>query len=337
MVSAADLGVVHPDDVAPGASGSAAVRSKNGRVEAGDGADRFNGNDWRRFLFLTSHGGNNQIESNNVRIYNYEVSAKHLHHWNFTGLALRPEEVKSLGLQNLRGMAAVGDLLYIVSAHSSRSKIIVTDKCSLEPRLAHTFAVKGLDHPYAIAYLKGFLYTANQNTDEVLRFNVKAGNNSKPEVPKRVAKVKNPRGLAFDRFGRLWVASTTHGVYVLDPSDGQVQAHIDVKHPVGVVLHYAQNRIYIGSVKDNCIYGYDTATMKLAIKLTTSKQFKLKHPAGLAIVKDRLFAVGQKTQNLYAWSVVNGAFKGAVLRDLPHRPEQVAVLRCNVHASLSPP
>mmetsp|Transcript_1145 Transcript_1145/g.1759 ORF Transcript_1145/g.1759 Transcript_1145/m.1759 type:complete len:373 (-) Transcript_1145:158-1276(-) len=279
---------------------------------------------WSRLLFVTIHGSKGK--GNNVLVYNYDKSHAMKHHWDLTGHALDEQAVKNLELQNLRGMKAVGDTLYIASAHSSTSKIIMTEKCSLKPRLAKTFAVKGLDHPYGIAYFRGRIFATNQNSDTVVYFNVNEARTA--ETPHKFATVRDPRGLVFDRFGRLWVASTVDGIFVLDGKSGKKLAHIKIGHPVGLALQFNSNTVFVGSVKDNCIYAIDTDRIKIKRTYTVNSPYKLHHPAGVTIVGNRLFAIGQNVRKLFAWHVDTGKFHGPILQNLPDRPEQVAVLRC---------
>lgn len=295
------------------------------------GAERFIGDGWTREIFLTSHGGNFKKPNpgNDVQVYRYQVQQPHLHHWNQAGLAIDLDKSSSLGMQNLRGMATVGNALFVASAHSSRSKIVLAHKCNRSDSDAKTFAVDGLDHPYGIGFYQGALYASNQNTDQVVRFWVADGLGAKAHP---FAEVKNPRGLAIDRKGRVWVASTKKGLFIFDANkDGKLIKNIDITHAVGVAIdHDGTGVIYVGSVdgKNSGIYAISPSTLEPIKKLTVPKPHKLTHPAGLAIVDDRLLVVEQDEEVLYSFCTRTGTFKGAVLTNLPERPEQISVLKC---------
>mmetsp|Transcript_26320 Transcript_26320/g.42634 ORF Transcript_26320/g.42634 Transcript_26320/m.42634 type:complete len:398 (-) Transcript_26320:170-1363(-) len=283
---------------------------------------------WEKYLLVTMHGKPHNTQSNNVRVYKYDIDESHRHHWKLSGLALQDKSIEKLGIQNLRGMKAVGGALFIASAHSTKSKIVLTDKCSLKRRYARTFAVDGLNHPYGVTFRHGKVYATNQNTDVVVRFKIDDGLEPEAET---FAKVRNPRGLTFDRFGRLWVCSTKDGVSILDGETGKELHRIDVKHPVGIASDPHTGMIYVGSYhkkKPSKIIAISPVDFEQKLILQVPKPYRMQHPAGLVISNDRLFVVAQEERMLYAWNLLDGSFKGAVLKNLPKRPEQVAILRC---------
>ena len=286
--------------------------------------------EWKQLLFLTVHSGSaaHAASDNNVRVYDYERGASATGHLNLSGLALEPREVKRLGLHELRGMHAVGGMLFIAAAHRNHSKIVQTTACAApgHEREARTFAMDGLNHPYGMAFARGVLYTGNQNSGLVVGYNI---NRTRGRVrAQRVAQVPNPRGLAFDREGRLWVASTSLGIVVLEPQRWSVVRRIAVRHPVGVTLDYANNVVYVGSVGDDCVYGFDGHSFRVIRTLRVPKPYVLGHPAGIAVVDNRVLVIEQRSRNLYVWDSTSGLFRGIALAGLPERSEQLVVLSC---------
>lgn len=258
----------------------------------GHGQKAFTAPTWERLIFVTSHGGNAHADrSNNIQVFDYELSGAHLHHWHLRGYAIAKKDVHALGLQNLRGMAAAGDgALFVASAHSSRSKIVLTRRCTRTPRVAKTFAVDGLAHPYGLAFRGGRLFATNQQADSVVRFDVGDGVDAKAH---HFAQVKSPRGLAFDADGFLWVCSTKDGVHVFDGAGRRVK-RIRVKHAVGIAFDAKNDVMVVGSVdghKKSAVVLVSAKTRKVGMRLRPPPPFKLSHPAGLVITDDRLIVI----------------------------------------------
>jgi len=280
-------------------------------------------------LYVTTHGGNEKSSEpgNNVRVYLYEQQREHHHHWTNNGLAFEPQVVKELKLQNLRGMTAVGDALFVASAHSSRSKIVVSRKC--EVKSAKTFVVNELDHPYGLAFNNGKLFASNQNSNKIVQYDLTNGFGAKG---KTVAHVKRPRGIAFDWKQRLWVASTKEGVQVFSiGNSARLLKKIKIHHAIGIAMDLRKGVAYVGSKdkKRSGVFVISIDSMKPIVKLVVPKPFKMTHPAGLALIDERLLVIAQDERVIYAFDTNDASFHGVVMNDLPKRPEALTVLRCN--------
>ena len=140
-------------------------------------------------------------------------------------------------------MTPVNDVIFVASAHSTRSKIIVVPKCGYRHRNAAVFSLDKLAHPYGVEAMGEHIYVTNQNDNTVVMFRVLDGRGAKAKV---FAHVKKPRGLSFDNEGRLWVASTKQGVLIFN-QDASLHHSIKITHPVGIVCDRNSGLMYVGS------------------------------------------------------------------------------------------
>jgi len=288
----------------------------------------FEADTWKRWLLITGHGNQNNLASNDIRVYDFNST----HHFASDGVALSPSLVKNLDLQNLRGIKVVGNVLFLVSAHSTKSKIVMTDKCIFQKKVkvAKTFTIDSLNHPYGIAYSDGKLYITNQNTDQVLLYSLHDGFGASALI---FAKVPHPRGIVIDISGKIWVASNRGHLFVF-ASSGELVKKLKIPHPVGVTIDVATGNVIVGSVhgSNSGIYIIDHLNLKVITKLIVTPPYKLTHPAGVVVIEQRLFVIAQDQRVLYGWNLATNKFMGVILEQgqMPERPEQAAIVRCDV-------
>lgn len=299
----------------------------------------------QRTMLITHHGRKEHPKTNNVDIYKYvtpDGAGKDAEKvWEESGQVMSLDTIIKQDIANLRSVLAVDDKLYIVSAHTENSKIVVTKRCGLEKRHAFHFTsndpasntVGLLHHPYGLAKWGDSLYATNQNSDTVVRMGIAASEAGSVKDVEIVAKVSQPRGVAFSKDGAMWVASIEDELHVYEnQARGGKHSVIEMTHPVGVVYDERTDLMYVSSVRDHkhggAIYVFNAKTRKVVARLRPPKKKAMRHPAGLAIGRHMLYVVGQDDRKVYSFFLNNGTYHGVKLDKTRKQPEGIALMYC---------
>lgn len=124
------------------------------------------------------------------------------------------KEQASFGLSELRGMnfnpEGNGTLL-VLNANKNQSKVLkVTNLCSSQVQVTDVADDNGslFTHPYDTEIHGNSFFLTSQDSNLVASFSMDCTTSSEcVKSYKKVAELKEPRGIAFDSQGNLWVAS----------------------------------------------------------------------------------------------------------------------------------
>mmetsp|Transcript_29885 Transcript_29885/g.74265 ORF Transcript_29885/g.74265 Transcript_29885/m.74265 type:complete len:391 (+) Transcript_29885:3-1175(+) len=287
------------------------------------------------YLYVTFHGGSTGDEHNVVR---YARDGCNLGTVLMTG----PHK-----LRELRGMMLSDGHLLVAEAYRYDSKIVEYGPCQPESkgqreyvrvltrRSAHN---EGLWHPYGFAQWDGYLYVSNQNSHEVVRYDVETGLPG-PVAPvlkeyeskldpgtfvKFKAKKGRIRGVAFDKYGVLYVANKDLGVLLYN-HQGALLGRLPVKKPISVFYCFDRDSVWIGSVKRHSLYEFSAQT-HLLIQVISDPS--LRHPAGMVSYGDSLYVIGQATNRLLEYSISSGKLRRTLVDKLPDDGERVILSPC---------
>lgn len=162
------------------------------------------------YFYVTFHGGSNGMNN----LYRYSLDGKPM------GSIITNAE----SLRELRGMQPIGSSLLVCNAYKLDSRVVKVPLCGGE---AETYTTSNLSHPYGIALnpSRDTFYTSNQNSGEISMFSVQTG---QPIGSGSFAMTEDPRGIAVDATGNLYVASKgKNALQVFDSTGNLVQAPSD--------------------------------------------------------------------------------------------------------------
>jgi len=264
---------------------------------------------------ISFHGGSSGVNN----IYRYSVEEG-----NYLGsLVKNPKDVQ---LRELRGMVLLknGTVLF-ANAYKNSSRLLQTNS-GCDSRTAKEFASEYLAHPYGLALhpTKNIIMASNQDTNTITQYDM----NGNPIGSGVFTSVNSPRGLDFEAdTGILWVSSSgTEEIQSFD-STGTMIRSIPISKPGGLTI--SGNLIFVSSddSKNPIVLAVNTKTFQTESIFFTPNG-GLTHPAGLQVVGDELFVLGQEKQELFHFNVSTTLYLGKVITDLPDSPEELLILNC---------
>jgi len=267
---------------------------------------------------VTFHGGDDKGEINNIIKYDF------LHHPNkfrYAGNLLINQAVTSL--RSLRGMAydPLLDQLYYVNAYQEDSKLLRADSVSSGSAYGQVLTSTNLAHPYGIAYANNTLYISNQGTHQVTKYfttNLQA-------IQPTFAAVGDPRGVALDRTGGLWVADKVTNSIIRYSPEGRPTLQVPVSWPIAVVIH---NDLVYATSRDGPI---NVLTFDVNTGRATNRTYSaaaVTTPCGVVVHEptNSLFVMTQKPNRIHRFNFLQRTYIGPVTDLLEDIPQHIIIV-----------
>jgi len=213
-------------------------------------------------------------------------------------------------------------LLLEASTKGEMLKFNSTD-CGAHGKISQSYEDTTLmNHPFGIAISKDEYFISQQDGGSVIR--VKTDLKSGKLLSD---KVKDPRGLTIGPDGKLYVASATDVIFVVDLSSGSVVNSLKADKPIDVITYKHLILYGVRGTKGDSsfIIAYEPSKSRVVFNMTDSH---LNHPAGMAVVGDILYVLSQTNMKLLSFDLVKQKFNGVIVDSLPDYPEGLTIVFC---------
>jgi DNA-binding beta-propeller fold protein YncE len=162
----------------------------------------------------------------------------------------RGQDLVGEGLATPFGIHADGDHLYVVS-QGTNAIYVHRDTRDRRPDQLSILVPSGsggLSKPFYVVARHGELYVSSHETDQILRYDARSGAHMGVFVDAGAGGLDGPRGLAFDKTGNLYVASSLDGRVLVYDARGTFSRVLatGIGVPCGLAVD-PNNRICVGS------------------------------------------------------------------------------------------
>jgi len=238
-------------------------------------------------------------------------------------------------IHELRGMVVTtpGTVL-LVNAYKKDSKIVqYQGYCKSDKTIpSHggnitIFSRDSLSHPYAIILSPAgdSYFVTNQDSSNVVRIDRVTGSTSIVPLPE----ISQPRGLAFDSLGRLWISmDTLNLVNVYDNVTWQIVASIPIHQPIFISFDPQRQWMLITNSHstETLLYAINPSSFEI-VKVFSNPNFQ--HGTGIASYQGQWFVLSQNTNMLFSIDLDQGTMTELGNVDANGgSPEGLAVLWC---------
>ena len=263
----------------------------------------------KSLLYLTMHGG----KDGSVNLHAFDLSGNSVF-----------EAPSNVDRAELRGMALVGNTLFVAQGYKDASEILAFGVCDPQASGRVAFSGGSLDHPYGLGQFGGsLLYSSNQDNNAVSKFNLTQGQEVRSPLPS----VGGPRGLAVDEAnGVVFVASKdANAVLGFSSVNGSLVASISKTDPIGVAVY--NNLIIVSSGQTGFVEAFSLTSPYSRV---WSSSQTLGHGAGIAVdaSSNTVYVAEQTTSSVMAFDVRNGQYISTLLSGLSDVPEQIFIAEC---------
>lgn len=266
---------------------------------------------------VTFHGGDDKGEINNIQKFDF---AAHPNEFRYAGDLLNNQIVTSL--RSLRGMVydAVQDELYYVNAYQLDSKLLRAQSVSTGSAYGQVLTTQNLKHPYGIALYNETLFISNQDTQQITRHFT-----HDLQISSVFAHVGDPRGVAVDKRGNVWVADkATDSIIRFSPS-GRPTLQLAVSWPIAVVIY---NDLLFATSRDGL---KSVLTFDVNTGLPTNRSYaspNVSTPCGVVVHEptNSLYVMTQKPNRIHRFSLLEGTYIGPVTNLLADIPQHIIIV-----------
>lgn len=232
-------------------------------------------------------------------------------------------------VSELRQMLLLGDGSLLLAQSLTMNSIIMRLPNACSGHNLTAWIRFSLLHPYGLADNgRGTLYVTNQNSNLVTYYNSSTGGPLPPNA--YFATVQNPRGIAVDpRTGNIYVSVRDEDLLVeYGENSGNTRLRTwKIGKPIQVIFH--GGLLFVGGSANDEVLVIDLDNSSADPQILTDPL--LKHPAGMALVKNTLLVMSQDRREILAWSQANRTVftpLGVWKKDLPVQPEGLLFVQC---------
>jgi len=267
---------------------------------------------------VTFHGGDSKGEVNNIQKFEF---AMHPDEFRYAGDLLSNEV--AMGLHSLRGLVynPVEDDLYFVNAYSFDSKLLYATGVSSGSVYGELINGTQLEHPYGIALSNSSIYISNQGNGQIVKFS-----RAYPQSNQALfAAVGDPRGVAVDRRGNVWVADKATDSLIRYAPSGRATLQVPVSWPIAVVIY---DDLVFATSRDGprSVLTFDVNTGRLTNRTYSSPAVTT--PCGVVVHEpsNSLYVMTQKPNLIHRFLYQEKTYVGTVTDVLPDIPQHIIIV-----------